>query len=118
MRFEETSLCSFEEKIEIVTKEILDVYPNISKDNAIAIAKLDEPFSGVANNDIKFMRYYYMLLVLNDNLEMRSIIFSEMQNLISEGIEDEKLFQLMDEINRYMYKERENFPIISEVYNY
>ena len=117
MRFEENSHYSYDERVDLVAKEITDAFPNISKKQAIEIAKLDEPINNQVNNDNKFIRYYYMLLILHNNLELKNIIYQKMQNIINDGLEDNLLFELMDEITKFICNEREDFPIISEIYN-
>ena len=116
MRFEENSNCDFEEKVNLVTKEIIDVYPDISSEKAKEIAILDETINKPANNDTKFVRYYYMLLVLNQNPHYKKEFFSKMFDLINLGLEDEKLYFLFTEVYNFMSGRRLDYPMISEMY--
>lgn len=118
MRFEENSHCTFDERVEMVSMEIIDAYPAIRIEDAVNIAILDEPINRPADNDVKFMRYYYMLLVLHRQIELRNAIYVEMSKLEKIGLNDGKLLNLMNEIEKYILGERIDFPIISEIYGY
>ena len=116
MRFEENSHCDFEEKVNLVIKEIVDAYPDISYEKAKEIAILDETINKPADNDIKFMRFYYMLLVLKQNLKYKKELFVEMFNLANSGLKDQKLYYIFNEIYNFMSGKRVDFPVISEIY--
>ena len=118
MSFEENSHCTFEERVELVAIEIKNAYPNISLADDVEIATLDEPIYRKADNDIKFMRYYYMMLILHNDSNMKIELYNELIKLVEDGINDNKLTEIMDEINKFMLNERDDFPIISEVYGY
>ncbi len=118
MKFEENSHCTFNDRIKLVSKEILSSYPNIRIDDALDIAILDEPINKPADNDVKFMRYYYMLLILHKQIDIRNVIYFEMLNLKESGLIDDKLLTLFYEIEKYLLGERNEFPIVSEVYGY
>ena len=118
MKFEENSHCTYEERINLVVKEIRNAYPIISYEDALQIAILDEPINRKADNDIKFMRYYYMLLILHKNDDMKYILYNELVKLEHLGLVDNKLSELMGEINKFMTNERVDFPVISEIYGY
>ena len=96
MRFEENSHCTLKERIELVSKEITDAYPEVPLEYAKAIALHDEPINKVANNDNKFMRYYYMMLFLKDHMNL--------------------IYTFYVEIYKFISKNREDFPLISELY--
>lgn len=116
MRFEENGHCDFEEKVDLVTKEILDAYPNISIEKAREIAILDETINRPVDNDIKFVRYYYMLLVLNKSIYYRKELFAKMFDLIKLGLNDSNLYYLFNEVYNFLSGKRIDYPIISEMY--
>ena len=115
MRFEENSNCTLEERIKLVAKEIVDAYPEVSLEYAKTIAMHDEPISEPVTNDMKFIRYYYMMMFLKD---LRYNMYIELYRLYNEGLNNKKLSMLMEEIDNYMLEKRKDFPIISELYNY
>ena len=116
MRFEYNINCDSREKLELVSKEIMDAYPQISKDDALKIAALDNPIDDKCSNDDKFFRYYLILLVIGERHQSFAYVFNDMLKIYSGGIQSDKLNQLMEEIIKFAFKERSSFPIISEVY--
>jgi len=118
MKFEENSNCSFEEKISMVSNEIIEAYPEISLKDAEEIAMLDETINKPANNDIKFMRYYYILLITHENLTLRKKILKEITELAKKGFDDDKLYELFNEIYNFVSGKRIDFPLVSELYGY
>lgn len=118
MRFEENSHCTLKERIALVSKEITDVYPEVPLEYAKTIALHDEPINKVADNDNKFMRYYYMMLFLKENMNMIYTLYVEIYKVAYNGLNDKKLFKLLEEIDKFISKNREDFPLISELYGH
>ena len=51
---------------------------------------------------IMILQMMYMMMFLNDNLDIRHKIYIEMYDLYNKGLNDEKLSMLMDKINDFM----------------
>ena len=75
--------------LKLIKGESMDVYDLLDIVDTIA-AKAD--------NDIKFMRYYYMMLILHNDSNMKIELYNELIKLVEDGINDNKLTEIMDEI--------------------
>lgn len=116
MKFKYNSDCSFDERIEIESQEIINEYPEISIDDAKKIAALDNPVDDKITNDDKYIRYYYIMLIIKKGHPAYFKVFEDMYNIYNNGINDEKLIDIMYEIIRYNNGERIDFPLLSEMY--
>lgn len=117
MKFKYNSDCTFKERVELVSKEIVDEYPKISIDDAKKIAAFDNPIDDKLTLDDKFYRYYMMLLVIQKNHPEYIRVLNDAFDIYNKGLQDDKLNKLMFEIIKYNNGERPDFPIISELYD-
>ena len=116
MRFEYNSDCTLEERIDIVKKEIIDDYPSISEGEAKMIASLCKPVEDKVSNDEIFERYYYMMLIIKKNHPAFNGILREAFDIYNDGLSNNKLCLIMEEILKYINDERDSFPLLSEFY--
>ena len=66
MKFNYNGNLTFEERIEEVSLDIINSYPNISIKDAMVIASLEGPITTIVTEDIKFKRLYNIMFVRND----------------------------------------------------
>lgn len=117
MRFKYNSDCTLEERIELVSKEIIDEYHEIPIEIAKKIATIDDPIDDKLTNDDVFKRYYKILLFLNKEQPIYYQVLKDMYEVYCKGLKDERLVAVMQEIMKYVNKERFNFPLLSEFYS-
>ena len=114
MNYEYTGNCTLEEKVNIVSKEIMEAYPEITLKDARYIAMLDNKVTKEADGHIKFRRLYNILLITFSN----TIIFNKvLKDMISayNSIKDKTISEtnLFEDIILFYKGELETFPIIS-----
>lgn len=80
MKFEYNGNLTFFERIDLVSKEILDVYPNIN--NVKLIASLEPPITVDLNIDMIFRRLYNIALINKNNYELINKIIIDMVNTL------------------------------------
>lgn len=117
MKFAYNSDYRIEERIQLVTAEIREEYPNISLSDAELIATLDNPIDDRITNDDKFYRYYMILLVIKRDHPVFFDVLKEAYKLYKDGLKSPILNETMVEIIKYINNDRLDFPIISEFYN-
>lgn len=116
MKFEYNSDCTFEERVELVTKEIMEEYPNISLECAQNAAVIDDPIDDKINNNHIFKRYYNVLLTLDKKDPIFNQVCNDLLRIYQSGISDNKLICLMDELMKYVNNRRSTMPLLSEFY--
>ena len=116
MKFENTEHCTATDRIRVVSKEILVEYSDLTAEETMKIAALCDIVFDEVDEDVIFRRYYYMLLVLNDNIELSKKIYSDMCKYCKDCLKDRLNRILYADIERYFNGELENFPIIGDYY--
>ena len=86
MRFEYNSNLVFEERVQFVTKEIMDAYPFISEKEAREAAIFSIPIDDRHTNDDEFNRYYYILRTIGITNKYFLIVFSDAFKLYQKGL--------------------------------
>ncbi len=120
MNFEYNGNLEEKDRINKVAKEIIKFYPEIALEKAKFIASLEDRITTSYNYNMHFMRLYNILFVYKDD----EIIFKKVlkdlykvYNLHTSKSENEELIDdIMNEIIRYVNKDREDFPLISQFY--
>ena len=69
MKYDYNGNLTFEERIEEVSLDIINQFPNISVVDAMKVASLEEPINRDINDEFKFKRLYNILFVRNDMYE-------------------------------------------------
>lgn len=101
MNYDYNANLTFEERVSIITKDIINKYPFINKETAIKIASLEEP---IDNNkeDIIFKRLSNILLFYQNDINKKNIIINdilkEYRNL---NDKDEKINKYISDILDY-----------------
>lgn len=116
MRFEYNSNLLFSDRLKLVTQEILDEYPLISKDYALIAASLSSTVDDRSTNDDKFDRYYYLLKIIGRDNEEFPHVFNDLFNLYQQGFNKNINNLLTLSIIDYATGNREKFPELFEYY--
>jgi len=118
MSFEYNGNLEEDKRIMKVAMEIISVYPKIELNYAKKIATLESPITINPNPIMHFKRLYNILFVMQSNV----VIFNEvLEDIIKAYNACVKYYQIdgligaiMNQLIRYVNKERFTFPIISE----
>lgn len=116
MKFQNTERCSITDRLRIVSNEILEMYPKISSDNILKIASLCDIVSDNVDTDVIFRRYYYILLVIQDDKSNFDIVYKDMKRFCGKELDNDLNKYLYDDIEKYVNGELDSFPMISEYY--
>ena len=116
MRLEYNTNLSFEDRVLLVSKEILDEYPLIEKEKAIEAASLISPIDDKITNDDKFERYYFILKTIDRENEEFSHVFNDAFNVYEAGLEKEINNNIMNDIIEYASYNTNIFPEITDYY--
>ena len=110
MRFEYNSNLLFSDRLKLVTQEILDEYPLISKDYALIAASLSSTVDDRSTNDDKFDRYYFIMKFIGKNHDEFSHVFNDSYNLYKEGFQKDIYNKAMLNIINYASSDSSFFP--------
>ena len=117
MKFEYNSDKNIEERIKLISNEIINEYPEIDIGSAKKIAVLDNPIDDKLTDDDRFYRYYMIMLVITKNHSSYMSVFNDALNVYKRGLKNDVLISAMNEIIKFNNGERQTFPILSEFYN-
>ena len=115
MKFEYNGNLLEEDRINLVAKEILDKYPQISTEKAIDAALLEGRISSAKTLDVELNRLYNIMLVNYDNKNIVTLVYRDFLKILDdEYIEDDNIYaHLVDGINDYIHLNAE-FPFLSD----
>ena len=68
----------FEDRLDDVSSEITNAYPEVSQEKALFVASLEDPITTYPNINIMTKRLYNLMLVNYDNKLLQSKIFYDM----------------------------------------
>ena len=101
MRFEYNTNLLFDERIELVAKEIVDVYPDIDIDDALVAAAHAVPVDDKLTNDDRFDRYFFILKTIGRKHRAFYKVFNDAYALYQAGLEKESYKKAMLEMISY-----------------
>ncbi len=110
MKYDYNGNLTYEERIALISHEITEYYPFITKSESILIATLEQPIDTNVTDIIKFRRLYNILSIKKDSNTF-DIIINDMLKLdknneiISNGI-----------IKLLEYKNTNIFPTVNEIF--
>ena len=111
MRYEYNGNLIYEERVALVSKEIMNNYPFINKSEAILISTMEEPITSSVTDIIKFRRLYNILIVKQDTNTF-DIILNDMLKLDKNNkIIQNGILKLLE------YRNNNIFPSIEEIFN-
>lgn len=116
MDFEYNGNLLEEDRINLVAKEIVNKYPQISLDKAKEAAMLEGRISTNKTVNDELNRLYNIMLVNSDNKEIVSMVYGDFVNLFDNNDLDKNnniYLNLVDEINSYLQNYTE-FPFLSD----
>ena len=116
MKFQNTERCSVTDRLRIVSSEILEMYPKIGSENILKIASLCDIVSDNVDTDIIFRRYYYILLVIQDDKPNFDIVYKDMKRFCGKDFNNKLNNYLYNDIEKYVNGELDSFPMISKYY--
>ncbi len=120
MNFEYNGNLEENKRILQVAEEIINYYPEISLETAKIIASLEEPITTEVNSVMYFKRLYNILFIIQNSTNVFSKIYKDIVNIynlyLTSNNRDEILNRMMEELAKYVNKERLDFPVISEFY--
>ena len=112
MKYEYNQDLSFVERTELVSKEIIGLYPEVPNDTAYFVAANSKAVDDHLTPDDKFDRYYFLLRVLDRNNPEYVRIFNDAFDVYEEGL-NENNSRIMGEIIKYCTGEIDIFPEIA-----
>lgn len=115
MKFEYNGNLLENDRIDLVAKEIVDYYPQISIEKAKEAAMLEGKISSKKTIDDEFNRLYNLMLVNCDNKNIVSMIYNDFLNLVKNcGImENNNYISLAEEINAFL-QDKAEFPLLND----
>lgn len=118
MSFEYNGNLEENKRIIKVAIEIISAYPEIDIEQAKLIATLEAPITTNPNPAMHFKRLYNILFVTKNNRIVFNKVLDDIikvYNVCVKSLEIDSLIgAIMNELIRYVNKERFTFPIISE----
>ncbi len=118
MNYEYNGHLTEEERVKQVAKEINSYYKEISIPQAKLIAELESPITEEINEIIKFKRLYNILLIIQKNEKLFNKVFIDLKKTYKKYLlskkEDYVIDKIMEELLKYVNKERIDFPLISK----
>ena len=120
MNFEYNGNLEENKRVLQVAEEIINYYPEIPLETAKTIASLEEPITTEVNSVMYFKRLYNILFIIQNNTNIFSKIYNDIVNIynlyLTSNNNDDILNRMMEELAKYVNKERSDFPVISEFY--
>lgn len=116
MKFDYNCNCNFTERTAMVTKEIMDEYPEIEKEIAMKMAAFSNAIDTKVKDTDVFRRYYYMLLFLKKGTYIYDKVYKDMIKYCSYEMDNEVYNDLREKIKKYTNNELEKYPSISDYY--
>lgn len=106
-----------EDRIDLVTNEIIMKYPKIDINNAKEIAMLEGRISENKNLEIQFNRMYNIILIEKDNNDIIKEVYSDLVDILKKNTDDDNFdyyYAITVEIANYIMGSRE-FPYMNEL---
>lgn len=121
MKFDYNGNLEENKRIEQVSNEIMEYYPEITSGNAMLIALIEEPITTEVNNIIYFKRLFNILYIIHQDKTIFDKVYKDLLDIYNsykkDGcIEDDKIDSMMNQVNNYANGKRMDFPSISEFY--
>lgn len=114
MEFEYNGNLLEEDRIELVSKEIIDKYPMISIEKAKEAAMLEGKISTPKNMLDELNRLYNIMLTNSESKVIVSVVYKDFLKVIEDNNAQSTIYYLMiEQINDYIMGYSE-FPIISD----
>ena len=117
MKYEYNGNLLEDERVELVSKEIISKYPEIDLEHAEEIAMLEGRISTNPNLEIEFTRLYNIMLIMSYNKEFVKKVYNDIVEVLKENNDDKKFvdyYNVVLEIANYLDNKRE-FPFLEEV---
>ena len=96
MRYEYNGNLTEEDRIKKVSGEIVDKYPNITKEEAENIAMLEGRISTKKDLEMQFNRLSNIILILDKDILRSREVYNDLIELIRENKKDEKIEKYYD----------------------
>lgn len=120
MNFEYNGNLEENKRVEQVAQEIIAYYPEIEYEKAKTIASLEEVITTEADSIMYFKRLYNILFVNQKDVNIFLKVYNDIIKIynlyLTQNIEEDKIDSMMEELKKYVNKERTDFPIVSEFY--
>lgn len=116
MKFQCTEYCTAIERLKIVSDEIKKMYPGISSDKIKKIASFCSIVSDKVDSDDIFIRYYYILLIIQDDNFNFDIVYNDMKKYCEGRLKSQLTNYLYSDIEKYVDGSLDSFPMISDYY--
>lgn len=115
MDFEYNGNLLEDDRIKLVSNEIISKYPQVSVEKAREAAMLEGRISSDKTVEDELNRLYNIMLVNSDNKDIVSIIYKDFLNLLeSNSFEEDSIYMaLTNSINNYL-KNDDEFPFMSD----
>ncbi|HIU39853.1 MAG TPA: hypothetical protein IAB68_00945 [Candidatus Aphodocola excrementigallinarum] len=116
MKYEYNGNLKEEERIDLVSNEIINKYPQISIDKAKDAAMLEGKISSDKDFEMEFNRLYNIMLVESDNKDLLEPVYNDLINLLKENSNNEKIeyyCNIAIEITNFLNDKRD-FPYMIE----
>ena len=102
MNYDYNANLKFEERVDIISKEILNAYPSIGKECAIKIASIEMPIDTYDITDAKFKRLSNILFFCrNDEIIKNKVIEDILKSYKNLNIKNEKVDNYVNDIIIY-----------------
>ena len=97
MKFDYNGNLTFEERVAIITKELIGY--GLNKETALKVASIEEP---ITNNDIEEARFkrLYNILKVNKDKDIEDKVISDMFKYYKKG--NKKIDKFMEELSIYV----------------
>ena len=116
MKYEYNGNLLEEDRINLVSKEIMERYPNINISLARQVAMLEGKISTEKTTEMEFNRLYNILLLSNHNPISMKLVYADLISLIENNKQDPKInyyHAVLLEIYNYLQGQRD-FPLLEE----
>ena len=117
MKYEYNGNLLEDERIDLVSKEIISKYPEIDLEHAKEIAMLEGRISTIATLEIIFTRLYNIMLIMSYDKKIVKKVYDDIVDILKENSNDKKFVEYYNvtlEIANYLDNKRE-FPFLEEV---
>jgi len=116
MKYEYNGNLLEEDRINLVTNEIINKYPHIGLEKAKEAAMLEGKISTDKNLEMEFNRLYNIMLVLNDDKKNIKPIYLDLINILNNTQSEEKgnYYNIILEITTFLISEIE-FPYLNGI---
>lgn len=116
MRYEFNGHLVENDRIDLVSYEIVDKYPKIPLEKAKEIAMLEGGISNNADLEIKFNRLYNIMLVMKAEINVIKEVYCDLIILLKNNIDNSNstfYYSIVSELTNFLNNERD-FPYLNE----